>query len=118
MRYLLLCYFNEQRWNEIPEEERTRILNDYHKLIQETISSGHHVGGAMLAQTTDAKTVRAKSGKLAITDGPFAETKEHLGGYHIMECTDFEEALNIASRIPTIPAGGVIEVRPIAFTEQ
>lgn len=71
------------------------------------------VAGGSYRPTSSATTVRMKSGKLALTDGPFAETKEQLGGYHLVECRDLDEALSIAARIPTLSAGGAIEVRPL-----
>jgi len=117
MLYLMMCYFNEGRWNEMPEVQRDKILKDYHQLIQETIQGGQHREGAMLYPVTTATTIRAQNGRTVIMDGPFAETKEHLGGYHLMECENLDEAISIASRIPTIPFGGTIEIRPVLQLE-
>ena len=75
-------------------------------------------GGGQLRSTSSATTVRMKNGKAVLTDGPFAETKEQLGGYHLVECKDLDEALSIAARIPTLPAGGAIEVRPFQATHE
>jgi hypothetical protein len=113
MQYLLLCCFNEKRWNEIPEAQRGRIMQEYGVLLQSLDKSGQHVASAKLQPTSSATTIRGESGKPAITDGPFAETKEQLGGYHVIECRDLDEALSIAKRIPTIPFGGAVEVRPL-----
>ena len=74
-------------------------------------------GGGQLHPTAAATTVRMRHGKLVCTDGPFAETKEQLGGYHLVECHDLDEAMAIAARIPTLHAGGAIEVRPVAVPE-
>ena len=75
-------------------------------------------GGAAtgkLKPSAAATTVRASGGKPTLTDGPFAETKEQLGGYHLVECKDLDEALSIAKRIPTIPYGGAVEVRALEY---
>lgn len=118
MQYLLMCYFNEDVWWKIPEEQRGKIMHEYQELIQDTKKSGHHRDGAMLAPSKAATTVRKRSGKQLITDGPFAETKEQLGGYHLMECKDMDEAISIALRIPTLQFGGTIEVRAVEFSEK
>jgi hypothetical protein len=113
VQYLLLCCFEEKLWSEIPESQRDVIIQDYEKLIEDTLKSGHYQAGAQLRQSSTATTVREKSGKPVMTDGPFAETKEQLGGYHLLECKDLDEAIAIASRIPTLRVGGSIEVRPV-----
>jgi hypothetical protein len=118
MLYLMMCYFNENRWNEMPEQQRDKVLQEYHQLIQQTIAGGQHRAGAMLHPVITATTIRAKDGRVVINDGPFAETKEQLGGYHLMECENLDEAISIASRIPTIPIGGTIEIRPVAMLEK
>lgn len=111
MQYMLMCCFNERQWEEIPEPVRNQIMHDYGAWEQAIATSGHYRGGGKLQPTANATTIRGKNGKPAITDGPFAETKEQLGGYHLIECKDLDEALSIAKRIPTIPFGGAIEVR-------
>jgi hypothetical protein len=113
MQYLLMCCFDEKKWEGIPESQRDGIMQEYGEWIQGTAKSGHYLAGAKLQRTSSATTVRAKNGKPVITDGPFAETKEQLGGYHLLECKDLDEALSIAGRIPTLRVGGTIEVRPI-----
>ena len=113
MQYLLLCCFEEKQWEKIPESQRDGIMREYGELMQSLDKSGHHLAGAKLQSSLTATTVRRKNGKLAVTDGPFAETKEQLGGYHLIECKDLDEAISIAKRIPTIPFGGSIEVRPL-----
>lgn len=117
MQYLLICYFEEEKWQQIPEGQRDKILQDYGELIQEVAKKGNLRSGAMLRQSSSATTVRMTDGKSVITDGPFAETKEQLGGYHLLECKDLDEALAIAKRIPTIRFGGTIEVRPVELSE-
>ena len=115
MQYLLICCFDEKRWDAIPQPERDGIMRDYGEWVRATTQSGHYRGGAKLRGTSSATTVREKNGRPVMTDGPFAETKEQLGGYHVLECKDLDEALSIARRIPTLPVGGAVEVRPLAF---
>jgi hypothetical protein len=113
MRYLLLCCFDEKQWEQIPESKRGGIMREYGELLQDLDKSGQHLASAKLQSSTTAATVRGRNGKSAVTDGPFAETKEQLGGYHLIECRDLGEAISIAKRIPTIPFGGTVEVRPL-----
>jgi hypothetical protein len=115
MQYLLMCCIDENRWNAIPEAERDGVMREYGQWVRATTDSGHYRGGAKLRGTASATTVREKNGKPAITDGPFAETKEQLGGYHVLECRDLDEALALARRIPTLRVGGAVEVRPIDY---
>jgi hypothetical protein len=117
MQYLLMCCFDEERWDKIPEPQRDNIMQKYGKVVEELVKSGHLRAGAKLSPSSVATTVRERNGKPAITDGPFAETKEQLGGYHLIECKDLDEAIAIASRIPTLAVGGSIEVRPIEMSE-
>jgi hypothetical protein len=117
MQYLLMCCANEAQWGKLPESQRARIMDEYGKLIEELKKSGRLLAGGKLDQCASAVTVREKNGKPVITDGPFAETREQLGGYHLIECRDRDEAVSIALRIPTLPVGGTIEVRPLLFTE-
>ena len=113
MQYMLMCCINENIWARVPDSTKDKIMREYGVLIQSLVTSGQFRGGGQLRLTSSATTVRMKGGKLALTDGPFAETKEQLGGYHLVECRDLDEALSIAARIPTLPAGGAIEVRPL-----
>ena len=115
MRYLLLCCFDEARWSTLPEPERERIMREYGEFQQNLAASGHYLAGAKLGSTQSATTLREHAGKPVITDGPFAETKEQLGGYHLIDCRDLDEALAIARRIPTLRAGGAVEVRPVEY---
>lgn len=117
MQYMLMCCFDEQAWEKLPDAQRETIMREYGELRQSLAKSGRLRGGGHLHPTLSATTVRMESGKPVLTDGPFAETKEQLGGYHLVECQDLDEAIAIAVRIPTLPAGGAIEVRPVAVTE-
>jgi hypothetical protein len=110
---MLMCCIDEERWQAIPEAEREGIMSDYAAWIEATKHSGHHRATAKLRPASAATTIRVKAGKPVITDGPFIETREQLGGYHLIECADLDEAIAIAKRIPTLRVGGTIEVRPL-----
>lgn len=117
MQYMLLCCFDEYAWGTLSDAQKDKIMREYGELIQDLVKSRRFRGGGQLHPTAAATTVRMKNGKLVCTDGPFAETKEQLGGYHVVECHDLDEAMSIAARIPTLHAGGAIEVRPVAVPE-
>ena len=102
----------------MPETQKGQIMQEYGEVIQGIVKSGHFRGGAQLQPTSTSTTVRERNGKLTTIDGPFAETKEQLGGYHLVECRDLDEAIVIAGRIPTLRVGGSIEVRPVVPTSQ
>jgi len=116
MQYLLMCCFDETRWGELPEAERARIMTEYDAFLQGIVRSGHYRASGKLRDATQATTLRHQGGRLVLQDGPFAETKEQLGGYHLVECRSLDEAISIAGRIPTLPAGGVVEIRPLEST--
>jgi len=118
MQYLLMCCFNEERWTKLPNSQRDKIMQEYGQFEQSIVKSGHYRASEKLQSIAASTTVREKDGKLVITDGPFAETKEQLGGYHLVECRDLDEAISIAARIPTLPFGGVVEVRPLVPASQ
>ena len=113
MQFLLLCCFDEGSWNAIPESRRAALMQDYGAWIERLTASGHYLGGGKLEETRTSASLTFRNGKTAVTDGPFAETKEQLGGYHLLECRDRDEAVALAAVIPTLPAGGKIEVRPM-----
>ena len=113
MQYMLMCCFDEKVWTKLPDEDKESIMREYGELMQSLAKRGSLCGSGKLRSSSSATTVRMKSGKPIFTDGPFAETKEQLGGYHLVECHDLDEALSIAIRIPTLPVGGAIEVRPL-----
>ena len=118
MQYMLMCCFDEKAWGKLPDDETGEIMREYGALMQSLAKGGQLRGGRQLGPTSSATTVRMKNGKAVLTDGPFAETKEQLGGYHLVECRNLDEALSIAARIPTLPAGGAIEVRPFESTHE
>lgn len=112
MKYLCLIYKDEEEWEKLPPAESERIMGEFSTFTDSVKKSGHYVGGNALAPTHAATTVRVRQGKLATTDGPFAETKEQLGGYFLLEARDLNEAIQLAARIPGARIGSV-EVRPL-----
>jgi hypothetical protein len=109
MRYMLLIYADEQ---ELSEAQRQHCYGESLQLVQELNSSGHYLAAAPLHPTSTAASVRMRDGKRFVTDGPFAETREQLGGYYLIDARDLDEAIGIAARIPGA-RWGTIEVRPV-----
>jgi hypothetical protein len=117
MQYLLLIYHPEAEWAKKTPDERGLIYQEYRQLIDGLAEKGKFLGGNQLEPSEAATTVRVRDAKRVVTDGPFAETKEHLGGYFLVEATDLDEAIGIAARIPGARYGS-IEVRPVMVREQ
>jgi hypothetical protein len=113
MQYVLMCCIVEKRWNALPGSERDAVMRDYGDWIAGLERAGRHRTSERLAASQSAKTLRANGGRPVVTDGPYAETKEQFGGFHIVEARDIDEALEIASGIPTLRVGGTIEVRAV-----
>ncbi len=112
MKYLLLIYQDEAQWAAHTDAELGPIYMEYRKLRDELTAKGQFLGGSQLHPIATASSVRVRDGKELITDGPFAETHEQLGGYFLIEAKDLDEALGIAARIPSAREG-TIEVRPL-----
>ena len=112
MQYMFLIYENESLFEERDEQQKQQIMQDYFAFTTEVKEKGVFVAGDPLMPIDTATSVRLRNGKTLATDGPFAETKEQLGGYYILDCKDLEEALDYGARIPTA-VHGTIEVRPI-----
>ena len=112
MQYLLLIYYTESDWEKLGPSQQASIYQEYRELIQHLAETRQYVAGDELKPTTTATTVRVREGKTLTTDGPFAETREQLGGYYLVEAKDLNAALAIAARIPGARFGS-IEVRPI-----
>jgi hypothetical protein len=112
MRYLCLIYEDESKWGTMPKADADAMMGEYFAFTDAIKKSGHHLGGEALQPTQTATTVRVRQGKISSTDGPFAETKEQLGGYYLINARDLNDAIQIASRIPSARTGAV-EVRPI-----
>jgi hypothetical protein len=112
MQYLLMIYQNEAEYAKNPEALNGKMLAEYGAFTQSIIQSGNFKAGDRLQDTHTATTVRVRDGKTLTTDGPFAETREQLGGYYMIEAKDLDTAIAIAARIPGARTGS-IEVRPI-----
>jgi hypothetical protein len=113
MEYMLMCCIDEALWDRLPDAEKGAVMEEYGALIDALDASGRLRATAKLQPSAAGTTVRERHGKTVVTDGPFAETKEQLGGYHVVECRNRDEAMAIAARIPTLRVGGSIEVRPL-----
>lgn len=115
MQYLLLIYHQESEWEKLSEAERGYWMKEFREFGKSITQSGHFRAGSQLHPASKATTVRVRDGKKLVTDGPFAETKEQLGGYYLIEAKDLDDAVAIAARIPSAPFGSV-EVRPLVPT--
>jgi hypothetical protein len=112
MRYLLLICTDENAEAAASPDEGQAMMAEYMKFGEEMGARGVLTGGERLRPTTDATTVRVRDGEVLTSDGPFAETKEQMGGYYVVDCKDLDEAIEVASKIPGARHGS-IEVRPI-----
>lgn len=112
MKYLCLIYDEEKRFGSMSKADMDALMGEYFAYTDEIRKSGHLLGGNDLQSTQMATTIRVRNGQMSTTDGPFAETKEQLGGYYLIEAKDLNDALQVAARIPSARLG-CIEVRPI-----
>lgn len=112
MKYMLLIHDDEQAWGKLSEAERQKIYAEYGQFGQQIKSASQYLAGAQLQPTSTATSVRVRDGKRLVTDGPFAETREQLGGYYLVDAKNLDEAIGIAARIPSARMG-TIEVRPV-----
>ena len=115
MKYLLLIYENEASFVNLPEAEQGKIFQEYMDYSKGIARSGNYIAGEALEPVATATTVRVQNGKTLTTDGPFAETKEQLGGFYMVEAKNLDEAIKLAAGIPASRTGS-IEVRPIMPT--
>ncbi len=112
MQYLLLIYENEAEAAKRGEAGMQAMIADYRAFTQSIIQNGNFKAGDALQPTAAATTVRVRNGKTLTTDGPFAETREQLGGYYLIEAKDLDQAITIAARVPSAKSGS-IEIRPV-----
>jgi hypothetical protein len=112
MNYMLLIYDDEKLWGSMSESERGQVFAEYGAYTQELRDKGAYVDGDALQPTSTATSVRVRDGEQLVTDGPFTETKEQLGGYYIVDVETLDEALEWAAKIPSARLG-TIEVRPV-----
>ena len=112
MKYMLLCYHDERDWDRMSEVEQQQIMSETRQRVQHMKASGNYLSSAPLYPTATATSVRVRDGKRFVTDGPFAETREQLGGYFLIDAKDLDEAIGIAARIP-MARQGTVEIRPV-----
>ena len=112
MKYLCLIYDDEKKIEGMSKSDSDAFMGEYFAFSDDIRNSGHYVAGEALHPVRTATTLRNRNGKVSTTDGPFAETKEQLGGFYIIEAKDLNEAIQVASRIPSVRTGS-IEVRPV-----
>ena len=112
MRYMLLVHHNEESFRKRPDAERQEMLQESVQLAQQLHASGQYVGAAPLHPSLETTCVRVRDGKPVVTDGPFAETREQLGGYFLIEAKNLDEAISVAARIPGARIG-TVEIRPV-----
>ncbi len=113
MQYLLLIYDDESKFGSLPEGQKKEIMKEFRDYTESIVKSGNYRAGDQLQPASTATCVRWKGGKALLTDGPYAESREQLGGYYLVEAKDLDDAVAIAKRIPAARLDGVIEVRPI-----
>jgi len=112
VRYLCLIYDDESKMGTMPKEHMEAMMSEYFAFTEGIKQSGHYVGGEALQPTQTATAVRVRNGKISTTDGPFAETKEALGGYYLIKAKDLNDAIQVAAKIPSA-RNGTVEIRPI-----
>lgn len=112
MKYIMLVHYQENIWDEMSEAQKNDVLSGYQNLISDLSARGQYFGGNPLQPSSSATSIRVRDGRTTVTDGPYAETREQLGGYIIIDVADLDEAMRVAARMP--PARyGTVEVRPI-----
>jgi len=116
MKYLCLIYDEEAKTATMSKTDADAFMGEYFAFTEGIKKSGHYLGGEALKPVSTATTVRVRNGKMSTTDGPFAETKEQLGGFYMIEARDLNDALQVAAKIPAARHGSV-EVRPIEVYE-
>jgi hypothetical protein len=112
MKYMLLICRDEEVWDKMSVSERQQVYADSVKLSEELTARGQYLAGHPLYPSSSATSVRVRDGKRLVTDGPFAETREQLGGYMLIDVMDLDEAIGIAARIP-LARTSTVEVRPV-----
>jgi hypothetical protein len=113
MKFLLLLYGDETKWMDVSPEEAQQSVEVWNAYGQALTDAGVLVSGEALSPTAEATTVRLSDDEPIRTDGPFAETREQLGGYYLLDCKDIDEAAGWAAKVPDLGEGGSVEVRPV-----
>lgn len=114
MKYICLGYMEENKWDSLSESERNAMMEECFAYDDELRKNGHFVGGEALQSARNAVTLRFKNGKVSVTDGPYAETKEQLGGILLLEAKDLNHAIQLMAKHPGVRLGGPFEIRPAA----
>ena len=114
MKYICLGYFEENKWETMSESERNAMVDECFAYDDVLRKNGHFAGGEALQESRNAATLRWQNNRVFITDGPYAETKEQLGGILVLEATDLNHAIQLMSRHPGVRAGTAFEIRPVA----
>ena len=117
MKYLCLIYDEEKKVGSMSKAEADAFMGEYFAFTEGIRKSGHYVAGEALQPVQTATSIRIRNGKLSTTDGPFAETKEQLGGFYLIDARDLNDAIQVAQRIPSAKLG-TIEVRPVVDFSQ
>ena len=112
MKYLLLCCHEEKKWDSMSKSECDAVMEETMSYCEALKRSGHLLGAEQLEPIQTAMSVRVRTGKLSVTDGPYAETKEQLGGFFLISARDLNEAIQVASKFPSVRFG-TMEVRPV-----
>ena len=113
MKYLALIYGDAERWDALDEAQQEAVRDQYRAFAEEAGQRGALAGGFELDSPTTATTIRSGDGGPLVTDGPFTETKEQLGGYFVLECDSLDDAIELAAKLPAVAQGGAVEVRPV-----
>jgi len=113
MRYILLIFLDQEQWSGLSPDERNRVHAACGAWHDDLVRNGKSVDCMALQPASTATTLRERNGKSVITDGPFAETKEVLGGFEVLECKNLDEALTLARKFPGLAAGNAVELRPL-----
>jgi hypothetical protein len=118
VEYLALVYGNPEAWDKLSETERSAAYEGYMAVSRDAAAAGVLVDASELESTSTATSVRVRNGEALVTDGPYAEVKESLGGYYLFSCDSLEDAIGWAAKIPAALHGGAIEVRPVHVDEE
>jgi hypothetical protein len=118
VEFMALVYDDEAGWERLSEAERTASYEGYMAVARDATAAGALVDAGGLESTSAATSVRVRNGDALVTDGPYAEVKESLGGYYLFSCESFEEAIGWAAKIPSASHGGAVEVRPVHVDEE
>jgi hypothetical protein len=113
MKYLCMGFHDEKAWAALSGSELKSLLEETFAYEDELRKHGHYIHGKALQSSSAAATLRFEKGKVSVTDGPFAETKEQLGGVMVLEATDLNHAIQLMSQVPCMRLGGALEIRPI-----